>query len=215
MASTLLTETTWHLNDALSLIKSLQPLVQPHGYHICLGGSVLNVGKSNKDLDLYFLPLSPTGADAPALLNLLTTTWGPSESLGPSEADRWERYIDSTGRNRIRLLPPPPGDHYADGCYLHKCKFLWSGLRIDVFVLGAAASATPAAATPEPPIDTGDLSPTTTTWANDLLSLDLGSFQLATRQWARSLGSIEASRDQIATVTGPAPPSTPFFPPER
>lgn len=47
----------WTLPRALALIRSLQPLAHAIGFHICLGGGVLNKGWSNKDLDLYFIPM--------------------------------------------------------------------------------------------------------------------------------------------------------------
>lgn len=47
----------WSLPLALVLIKELQPKVKAYNYHLALGGSVLNNGSSDKDLDLYFLPL--------------------------------------------------------------------------------------------------------------------------------------------------------------
>lgn len=47
----------WTLEDALNVITMLQEEVRQFGYHIALGGGVLNNGTSDKDLDLYFLPL--------------------------------------------------------------------------------------------------------------------------------------------------------------
>jgi hypothetical protein len=47
----------WTLEDALLVIAMLQEEVRAYGYHIALGGGVLNTGASDKDLDLYFLPL--------------------------------------------------------------------------------------------------------------------------------------------------------------
>lgn len=47
----------WTLPVAQSLVAHLQPKVKNFGYHITLGGGVLNNEKSEKDLDLFFLPL--------------------------------------------------------------------------------------------------------------------------------------------------------------
>lgn len=48
---------TWKLGEALALIKSIQTRIKKLGFHVCLAGGVLNVGYSQKDLDLVFLPL--------------------------------------------------------------------------------------------------------------------------------------------------------------
>ena len=42
----------WYLDEALGLIRELQPNVFKFGYHLALGGSVLNVGLSVNDLDI-------------------------------------------------------------------------------------------------------------------------------------------------------------------
>lgn len=47
----------WKLKDGLALVRKLQPETRQFGYHLTLGGGVLNTGKSRKDLDLFFLPL--------------------------------------------------------------------------------------------------------------------------------------------------------------
>lgn len=75
----------WTLEDALNLIRGLQKETRRYGYHLTLGGGVLNNGESQKDLDLYFLPLQnpkfPT--DNPEnLVSWLTKMWGPYETMG-------------------------------------------------------------------------------------------------------------------------------------
>jgi acetamidase/formamidase len=50
----------WYLADALVLVRELQARVWPLGYHVALGGGVLNHGYSDKDVDLYVLPLGKT-----------------------------------------------------------------------------------------------------------------------------------------------------------
>lgn len=47
----------WTLDEALNLIREIQPQLRLQNYHVTLGGGVLNKGNSIKDLDLYFLPL--------------------------------------------------------------------------------------------------------------------------------------------------------------
>jgi hypothetical protein len=60
-----LTRHPWYLADALLMIRQLQALVWPMGYHVALGGGVLNHGYSDKDLDLYVLPLGIDQAVSP------------------------------------------------------------------------------------------------------------------------------------------------------
>lgn len=80
---------TWTLDQALSLIRDLQPSVRDLHYHICLGGGVLNVGTSEKDLDLWFLPLNGHEGNAREIVGLLITLLGPCSALrdGPDYAD--------------------------------------------------------------------------------------------------------------------------------
>lgn len=75
----------WTIDEGLKLIRALQPKVRTFGYHIALGGGVLNNGQSHKDLDLYFLPLdNPDIAqeNTHGLLGWLTTLWGEPQVIG-------------------------------------------------------------------------------------------------------------------------------------
>lgn len=47
----------WYRSDADALIRNIQATVWPLGWHVALGGGVLNHGYSNNDLDLYLLPI--------------------------------------------------------------------------------------------------------------------------------------------------------------
>lgn len=142
MASTLRVDKIWTLAEARALIATLQSHVRVFGFHVCLGGGVLNTGMSAKDLDLYFLPLDREDQkiDPKALLAFLTSTWGPGR--GMSEKAAIKRYIASL-HNDSRLFDPPinptPEQDYPQmkgSPYTHKLKFVWSGLRIDVFIIG-------------------------------------------------------------------------------
>ena len=46
----------WNLNDALELIRNIQPDCMNSGYYIALAGGVLNGGGSINDLDLVAVP---------------------------------------------------------------------------------------------------------------------------------------------------------------
>ena len=72
----------WTMIDALPLIRALQPETRRFNYHLALGGGVLNTGKSDKDLDLYFLPMLPQQPEPEQLLTFLDSIWGPGKPFG-------------------------------------------------------------------------------------------------------------------------------------
>lgn len=101
----------WLLEEALLLIRSLQPLTRKYNYHLALGGGVLNNGFSRKDLDLYFMPLGNSEPNGEELVKWLDGMWGKHEFIGI-------------------------GHGYADeDVYKQKLKYDYDGQRIDVFVL--------------------------------------------------------------------------------
>lgn len=93
----------WTMDDALELVRGLQKDTRRYGYHLTLGGGVLNNGESQKDLDLYFLPLQnpkfPTN-NPDNLVSWLTKMWGPYETIG-------ENY-DDTGIPPLPVAPQTP-----------------------------------------------------------------------------------------------------------
>lgn len=104
------TQTIWALADALKLIRETQATARSFGFHICLGGGVLNRGTSEKDVDLYLLPLIEVPQNTEGLLASLEIGWGPSE-------------IAFSG-----------GD--SQGPYLHKRRYTVDDRKIEVFVMG-------------------------------------------------------------------------------
>ncbi len=75
----------WTLDDGLKLVRGLQPNAKRYGYHMTLGGSVLNLGISSKDIDLYFLPFNNSKVakeDPYALIEWLARMWGNYENIG-------------------------------------------------------------------------------------------------------------------------------------
>lgn len=109
--NTLAMPTKWTLEDALVLIRALQPQCRQFSFHLALGGGVLNNGFSEKDLDLYFLPMGGVKpADQAGLSAWLEGVWGGPKPLG-------ENYPEE-----------PP--------YVYKAQFKYGQQRIDVFVLG-------------------------------------------------------------------------------
>ena len=97
------------------LLPFLQAESRDFGYHLCLGGSVLNAGKSKKDLDIYYLPL---GGDKPrdpkGLIGALIARFGEAKLIGKD--------------HKYPMIGPP---------YIAKLKFTPNLCgRIDVFVIG-------------------------------------------------------------------------------
>lgn len=99
----------WTLLKALTLIRGTQETAKGYGYHICLGGGVLNKGVSNKDLDLYFIPLINDGMDPKGLVQSLEIGWGPSSG----EAESWS---DPTRHDpfshKLRFTGSKPSDAF-------------------------------------------------------------------------------------------------------
>lgn len=76
----------WTMEDGLKLVRALQPEARKFGYHLSLGGSVLNQGHSHKDIDLYFLPFENKGVNGgksnlQGLVSYLEELWGVSKCL--------------------------------------------------------------------------------------------------------------------------------------
>ena len=73
----------WTLEGAKQYISWFQKAARKYGYHLCLGGSVLNTGSSDKDLDLYFLPLgNHTPTNPTKLVSFLEVAYGKLEPIG-------------------------------------------------------------------------------------------------------------------------------------
>jgi hypothetical protein len=105
--------TKWTLDDALVLVRGIQPQLHARRWHVALGGGVLNKGTSEKDLDLYFLPFDD-GQESTVLLPHLETWWGKSTPLSDGE-----------------YMPSP--------MFPEKVKFATDSKRIDAFI-GACGS---------------------------------------------------------------------------
>lgn len=46
---------TWTVTTALPVIQQVAPIAREHGFAVALYGGVLNAGRSDNDLDLYFI----------------------------------------------------------------------------------------------------------------------------------------------------------------
>lgn len=107
----------WYLDEAVSIVKVLQPAVKVFGYHVAIGGSVVNNGSSEKDIDLYFLPMGGLDEkDATKPIDLLTwleSVWGTSKRIGKDYGKKrkslGEIYNDI---NMPLRIPRPPEQRY-------------------------------------------------------------------------------------------------------
>jgi hypothetical protein len=83
------------MEQGLRVVRALQPATREFGYHLALGGGVLNKGESNKDLDLYFLPMGGFDANKKhnpdAMFEFLERIWGTGQELAASLTNK-EKY---------------------------------------------------------------------------------------------------------------------------
>lgn len=103
---------TWTLQEALALVRDIQPIMREMGYHITLGGGVLNTGGSTHDLDLWFIPLNGYPSTPREVMGWLLTNLSPSRSLRD-------------------------GPDYGPDFFLHAVEmqeFNYLGKRVDVFI---------------------------------------------------------------------------------
>lgn len=87
----------WTLDKAIKLVRDTQSTAFSFGYHICLGGGVLNKGNSEKDLDLYFIPLVGVHESFDRLVQSLDIGWGIGEEFG------YDNSYDKVSPYRISL----------------------------------------------------------------------------------------------------------------
>lgn len=115
----ILDEPRWTMRTALQLIRKLQPVTRDFNLHLCLGGGVLNKGRSEKDLDLFFLPLGGKAPNYNGMRQFLCTIWSDNGPL----------FTNNPDYDRGEAAAPKPGDQYRGGAY----KFYSGNLRIDAF----------------------------------------------------------------------------------
>lgn len=82
----------WHLEEGIYAVRAIQSSLREFGYHVTLGGGLLNNGYSDKDLDLYFLPMGGFGKtkltnQPDKLLAYLTGMWGEPKPIGKKLPD--------------------------------------------------------------------------------------------------------------------------------
>lgn len=106
----------WTLDEGRAAVKQVQAVSRDFGYHVALGGGVLNAGKSSKDLDLYFLSLDDQAVfpDSAGLLIYLSEKWGKYHSLTSYESPAWSEYaakmrFDPLGKRIDVFIVQPKG----------------------------------------------------------------------------------------------------------
>ena len=78
----------WTLDEALVLVRELQPQLTQFEYHVALGGGVLNKGKSDNDLDLYFISFDfQLPENYERLIDFLKNKFGDLQSLVDKKYD--------------------------------------------------------------------------------------------------------------------------------
>jgi hypothetical protein len=134
----------WTMDEALTLIRMLQPESRRFNFHLLLGGGVLNKGQSEKDLDLYFMPMAkkdePESVPNPnGLKAFLENLWGSMEPFSPFEVPPgYDDDVDSPtyGEYTSGRVNTEYGDDEQFLPVFFKGKFDYDGKRIDAFILG-------------------------------------------------------------------------------
>jgi hypothetical protein len=78
----------WDIDAGLLLVRTIQQDIRKFGFHVAIGGGVVNNGFSEKDLDLYFLPMGGFTANwrrtsnPGELLKYLENLWGLTQAIG-------------------------------------------------------------------------------------------------------------------------------------
>lgn len=109
----------WYLADAQLLVRRLQAIAWPLGYHVALGGGVLNHGYSDKDLDLYILPIY----NQPGIVDELTVL----TAIGGM--------LDRTSTEPVCSLQDNPHE-----CYRYAMRFFDVDRPVEVFIVKRTAA---------------------------------------------------------------------------
>jgi hypothetical protein len=109
---------SWTLDDGLQLVRAIQHDTRKYGYHLALGGGVLNNGRSEKDIDLYFLPMDNgergPKKDPDGLVGWLAKLWGKPTSIKPGDYTQEEATVEELRTEPTYSwdleTPPPTGE---------------------------------------------------------------------------------------------------------
>jgi hypothetical protein len=113
----------WYLADALVLVRTLQAIAWPQGYHIALGGGVLNHGYSDGDLDIYVLPIY----NKPGIVDELVILTALGAVLDQND------YVE----------PVCSFENNPHECFAYSVRFPNGGKRVEIFVVRREGIKTP------------------------------------------------------------------------
>jgi hypothetical protein len=114
---------TWYLPEAQVLLRGIQAAMWPLQRHACLGGGVLNHGYSNKDLDIYILPLYVQDTARPLDCAVVAAL---NDALGTTPV------MDYARAGQERSLGHDAGSHT---CFEQSLRYVSQGRAIDVFIV--------------------------------------------------------------------------------
>lgn len=97
---------SWTMEEALTLIRELEPKMSAAGWHVALGGGVLLRGQSEHDLDLVFFPHVAGTANLRALQDVLTSM-GWTRFRTVAAVHRHWRSIGSTDTKHVEIWECP------------------------------------------------------------------------------------------------------------
>jgi len=91
----------WTLDSAQTLISKLQPKAWEAGWNLCVGGGVLNEGRSNSDLDLVAIPTTKEARNADVRQILIDAYY---DLAGESELPCAKVYAFRSGSRLVDLV---------------------------------------------------------------------------------------------------------------
>lgn len=107
----------WTLNEAIDVIRRLQPFAHQYGFSLSLGGGVLNNGSSYKDLDIVALHFhGPDISDEVKLLKLFDRLYYNDDEQrwrdGSEKYDGKEAEARATQKDTLYIFDYDiPGEH--------------------------------------------------------------------------------------------------------
>lgn len=101
----------WTLEEGLAVIRRIQQDTRKFGYHVAIGGGVVNTGLSNKDLDLYFLPLD-NAATSPSSRKLQSYLEEQFGELVPINAGYYGGSEESAYTLKLKTVADPRIDFF-------------------------------------------------------------------------------------------------------
>jgi hypothetical protein len=93
----------WFLDEAIDLVRELDPSVMAYGWHCTLAGSVLYEGSSASDLDLLFFPHKVGGGATRNGLHTALTRFGLERYQTTNQVRAWWAKQGSTDAKHVEV----------------------------------------------------------------------------------------------------------------